>query len=329
MSGWSKIVGHTSAIERLVHLVACERLPHALLFAGEQGVGKYLTAKTLAASLLCEAKDDTPCGVCRSCRLVEEESHPDLVVVRAEKMNIKIGEIRAMQKELALSPYMARRRVCIIDDADKMASVAANSLLKTLEEPSGAVTFILVTSKRYQLLDTIRSRCMLVSFGALPYEELAHALALQGADEADAALAARLAGGRYALAESILSADGQSDREEAAKLFFAALTMAESDIWRVAAEWDAAERQDVLARMMSLRHFVRDAMVYAAGVPSEIINTDYMAQFARVSGVWTIRTLSMAMRELVQRERSIKNNGNIKLVIEAMLLRWRSLAQRR
>lgn len=328
MIAWQEIIGQEAVIARIRHLLDADRLPHALLFTGPESVGKYLTAKTLAGALLCKSSD-APCGVCQACRMVEEESHPDLVIVRAEKMNIKIEQIRAMQKELALSPYMADCRVCIIDDADKMAPVAANSLLKTLEEPVGRVVFILVTSKRYQMLDTIRSRCMLIAFGAISSASLAKALIARGAEEKEAHLAARLAGGRFALAEMILSADGQTDREEAIKLFFAVPTMAESDIWKIASQWDACERQDVLARMASIHQLVRDAMVFAAGFQEAIINTDCMTHFARTESAWTLRMLSLAMRELVKRERSVKNNGNIKLVIEAMLLKWRSLVQRR
>ncbi|MBQ1249746.1 MAG: DNA polymerase III subunit delta', partial [Selenomonadales bacterium] len=167
MISWSSIVGQEDAVSRLRRLVRGVRMPHALLFAGPESVGKYLTAKTLAAALLCES-DDAPCGTCQACRLAENESHPDLVIVRPDKQNIKIGEIRKMQKDLSLAPYMAQRRVCIIDEADKMRDEAANSILKTLEEPVGDVVFILITAKRYQLLDTIRSRCMLVEFGAVP-----------------------------------------------------------------------------------------------------------------------------------------------------------------
>ena len=114
MIGWSSIVGQEDAVGRLRKLCKGERMPHALLFAGPESVGKYLAAKTLAAALLCES-GDAPCGTCRSCRMVENESHPDLVVVRPDKQNIKIGEIRKMQKDLSLAPYMAERRVCIID----------------------------------------------------------------------------------------------------------------------------------------------------------------------------------------------------------------------
>ncbi len=328
MSGWDAIVGQTAVKERLRHLIKQGRLSHALLFAGPESVGKYLTAKTLAAALLCES-EDAPCGVCRACRLVAEESHPDLIVVRAEKMNIKIEQIRNMQKELSLSPYMADCRVCIIDEADKMAAVAANSLLKTLEEPVGNVIFILVTAKRYQLLDTIRSRCMLVEFSGLPYDELAGMLVRQGVGEKEARLASRLSGGCVSLAQSIATADGQTEREAAIELFFGVPEMTEPDVWRLAASWEACERAEVLSRMNSLRLLVRDAMMHRANLAEAIVNTDCLTRFDRIADVWTIRTLSMAMRELLRREQSVKNNGNIKLVIEAMLLRWRSLVQRR
>lgn len=328
MIGWDSIVGHETTIGRLKKLAAGERMVHALLFVGPESVGKYLTARTLAAALLCEG-EGAPCGTCRSCRLVEQESHPDLVIVRPDKQNIKIGEIRKMQKELSLAPYMARRRVCIIDEADKMRTEAANSILKTLEEPAGNVVFILVTAKRYQMLDTIRSRCMLVPFGIIEPTELARALSAQGADERAAGLAARLAGGRFAPAQAILAEDGRSSRQAAADLFFGALTMRESDIWKIAAAWDTCERDEILRRFASLRLLIRDAMVLSAGADEQLVNRDYAERFETIRTAWTQRMLSIAMRELVKREQSVKNNGNIKLVIEAMLLAWRSTAQRR
>ncbi|MBP3400455.1 MAG: DNA polymerase III subunit delta' [Selenomonadales bacterium] len=328
MIGWSSIVGQEDAVGRLRKLCKGERMPHALLFAGPESVGKYLAAKTLAAALLCES-GDAPCGTCRSCRMVENESHPDLVVVRPDKQNIKIGEIRKMQKDLSLAPYMAERRVCIIDEADKMRDEAANSILKTLEEPVGDVVFILITAKRYQLLDTIRSRCMLVQFGSVPWDTLASELVRRGANEKDAFLAARLAGGRFAPAEEILAEDGQSARQAAIDLFFRAVTMSEKDIWQTASAWDMCERDEVLRRLGSLKLLVRDAMVYAADLDEQIINSDCLERFAQAKNVWSQRTLSLFMRELVKREQSVKNNGNIKLVIEAMLLAWRSMIQRR
>ena len=328
MIGWSSIVGQEEVVGRLKRLVAGERMPHALLFAGAESVGKYLTAKTLAAALLCGA-DDAPCGTCQACRMVESESHPDLVIVKPDKQNIKIGEIRKMQKDLSLAPYMAERRVCIIDEADKMRDEAANSILKTLEEPVGDVVFILITSKRHQLLDTIRSRCMLVPFGTVPWDALTEELVRRGADKTAASLAARLAGGRFAPAEAILSDGGQSARRAAIDLFFSVPTMTEADIWRTASAWDACERDEVLGRLDHLRLLVRDAMVYASDLDQEIINCDCLDRFGQTKTAWSQRTLSFFMRELVKRERSVKNNGNIKLVIEAMLLAWRSMIQRR
>lgn len=328
MIGWSSIVGQASVVARLKKLAASDRMPHALLMAGPESVGKYLSAKTLAAALLCE-KEDAPCGTCQACRMVEQQSHPDLVIVRPDKQNIKIEQIRRMQKELSLSPYMAHRRVCIIDDADKMRDEAANSLLKTLEEPTGDVIFILVTSKRYQLLDTIRSRCMLVQFGAIDRDELARALMAHTASEEEAKIAARLAGGRFAPALAILADDGRSARRAAIELFFAVPTMKEADIWKTAEAWDACERGEILVRLLYLKLLVRDAMVMTADLREQIVNHDCLAHFEKVRTAWSQRTLSLAMRELVKRERSILNNGNIKLVIEAMLLEWRSLVQRR
>ena len=134
-------------------------------------------------------------------------------------------------------------------------------------------------------------------------------------------------GQAYPMAAAFLVLDWA--RQAAIDLFFRAATMSEKDIWQTASEWDMCERDEVLRRLGSLKLLVRDAMVYAADLDEQIINSDCLERFAQAKNVWSQRTLSLFMRELVKREQSVKNNGNIKLVIEAMLLAWRSMIQRR
>ena len=127
-------------------------------------------------------------------------SHPDYLEVLPERTGkntavIRIDAIRSMQVEASRYPILAKQRVVLIDDADCMNEAAENSLLKTLEEPEGAVTFLLITGARSSLLDTIVSRCMPLSFGTVPEDAMVEVLAGRGLATAEARELASLADG--------------------------------------------------------------------------------------------------------------------------------------
>ena len=141
------------------------RVPHALLLRGAGGRGKAMFARRLAARLLC-GSDAAPCGECASCRLCAAGSHPDRIDVglAPDRREIVVDQIRTLIDSVGLTARFGRWKVVIIDPAGAMNRHAANTLLKTLEEPPGAAVFILVSSNHAQLLPTIRSRCQRIDF---------------------------------------------------------------------------------------------------------------------------------------------------------------------
>jgi DNA polymerase III subunit delta' len=189
------------------------RFPHAFLFAGPEGIGKRLFARTLAQALLCERQDGDaldPCGRCPGCIQAKAGTHPDLIeVVRPQdKHELPIRVIRDLCIDLGLKPARGPRKVAIIDDADDLNEEAANAFLKTLEEPpSGSVLILIGTSAELQL-DTIVSRCRVVQFDLLPPADLSALLLEQGvtADPAEADRLALLGEGSVARARGL--ADG-------------------------------------------------------------------------------------------------------------------------
>jgi DNA polymerase III subunit delta' len=152
------------------------RLPHALLLHGAAGLGKLSLAHWLAQALLCEARDGElePCGSCASCRLYRAGTHPDLMLVAPEedKQQISVEQIRAANERLGMTSSRSGYRIAIVDPAHQMTIAAANSLLKTLEEPGANSLLILVTSNVSALLPTIRSRCQQLGF-ATPAADVA------------------------------------------------------------------------------------------------------------------------------------------------------------
>ena len=150
---------------RIERSIRSGRVPHALLLRGASGNGKAMFAGRLAAVLLCRSKEST-CGECESCRLCAAGSHPDWIDVKLEpdRREIVVDQIRALIHSVGLTARFGRYKVVIVESAELMNRHAANTLLKTLEEPPGATVFVLVSSNSAQLLPTIRSRCQTIDF---------------------------------------------------------------------------------------------------------------------------------------------------------------------
>ncbi len=138
-------------------------LPHALLFTGENGCGNEAFIEALAQSLLCltPASDGSACGHCRSCQVFAAQAHPDFVRVglQEERQAILIEQIRDLNHFLGLSRSYSPLRVAVVAPAERMNVNAANSLLKSLEEPAANTHILLLTDHPGSLLPTIRSRC--------------------------------------------------------------------------------------------------------------------------------------------------------------------------
>jgi DNA polymerase III subunit delta' len=161
---FNSVVGHDRQKQMLAALVDKDKLPHALLFAGPDGVGKRVLAVELIKNLFCE--QGRACGSCRPCRALTAGHHPDFTILSRET-SIKIDELRAIRKDVYEPPYEAPVRAIVIDNADLMTREAGNALLKTLEEPPPSNVFILVSSREQEIPLTVRSRCMRIGFGPL------------------------------------------------------------------------------------------------------------------------------------------------------------------
>ena len=191
-----------------------QRLAHALLFQGPSGTGKKHFAHALAQALLCRRTDDAggACGRCESCSLVHAGTHPDLHVLAPTPpptstssnpvLSIKIDALREMYRALSETSQFGGYRVAVIEDADKMPVQAANSLLKTLEEPGSETLLILVSSRPHRLPVTIRSRCQSVRFQVPDTATAMEWLGKSGVNDGGTAL--RLAHGAPLLARDYL-----------------------------------------------------------------------------------------------------------------------------
>ena len=209
--GFSEFLGNEKIVAALRGALRASRVPHALLFTGPRGVGKYTLARMFAQAANCERLADDFCGECAPCRQISQladpqrlidqglaergesadaatvertplilQGHPDVWALVPDPVRLKspvarpmlrIGQLRAVQRAAYFQP-MGRRRVFILDGAETMRADVSNVFLKILEEPPGSATLILTAPSPFALLPTIVSRCMQFHFAPLPVAEV-------------------------------------------------------------------------------------------------------------------------------------------------------------
>jgi len=227
---WNDLRGHADQIEMLRRSIGRGRLAHAYLFAGPAGTGKATFARIFAQCLFCERFPDSAldaCGTCAACRQMNAGSHPDFFLIGCpEGRNeipvaafIGVDDRRGRDgliHDLSLRPMSASRRIAILDDANRMNEEGANAMLKTLEEPPPDSLLVLVADNLDAVLPTIRSRCQLVRFAALPAADVADLLLLTGVTENrdEAAAAAAMSEGSVQTATQLLNPELRSLRQK-------------------------------------------------------------------------------------------------------------------
>lgn len=209
------IFAQDPAVSMLRAASAAGRLPHALLFAGPEGVGKGTTAEALSALFLCDSPGpDDACGTCTGCTLLAAGTHPDFH--RVYRQLARVAKSEAVARDISVdvirtylmvpasrSTQLGGGKVFLVEEADAMNIAAQNALLKTLEEPQGRTLIVLLASQPGALLPTIRSRCQPVYFAPIPDEVVAREVLARGiptpTDE-QARDAARLGAGSLGIA---------------------------------------------------------------------------------------------------------------------------------
>jgi DNA polymerase-3 subunit delta' len=268
-----------------------DRLTHAVLFTGPVGIGLEHFSRCLTASLLCEnAEGDThACEDCRSCHLIKGESHPDLFIIEPEEpgKQIKVDEIRKLIDSIHLKSQYGRYKIAVISPADAMNRNAANSLLKTLEEPPEHSLFILLSHRPNLLPITIRSRCQHMRFNPACDDETLRWVNenLQSGENAEDLL--KMAGGAPLAIEEMLESNVIEYQRNILDDLFALKGMQEDPI-KVAEKWKTYETSRVLLWLTQLF--------------ADMVRIKALAQPVRISDSVTIGRLQELIKQLELRE---------------------------
>ncbi|WP_298820189.1 DNA polymerase III subunit delta' [Chloroflexus sp.] len=329
--------GHEWAIAQLRSNIRANRVAHAYLFTGPPGIGKSLLALRMAQALTCERQTGDPCLQCRTCRRVERGNHPDVRVAgmetqaaaakadeAARQKELKIATIREWQRDLALRPYEAARRVLILRDAERLSEEAANAMLKTLEEPPEFATLLLVAHSN-ELLPTIVSRCRVLRLRPLSREQVAAALRARGATPERAVELAAWSGGRVGWAITMLADEtAQAARREQ---LAALIALREQDLsaglqWaeQRAKEYRAGEQETVLAWLELWQSWWRDVVYVAAGCDEAVTNVDRRAELAALARQVKPAEALAFWQQIVMTGQQLRENVNPQLALEHLVL---------
>jgi len=323
---WSNVIGQDRVKQILINAILNEKVAHAYLFYGPEGVGKDAMAIEFAKALNCERKKGEACDECKTCKGISEFSHPNVKLVfklplgknetkddsPLEKLDeseikiiqeqvklksqnpyhkitipransIKINSIREIKMEISHSTFIPGWRVVIVSEADAMTEQAANTFLKTLEEPTPKTVIILTTSNKDRLLPTITSRCQLVRFSYLSDDEIAKALVDRyGLSEARARLVARLANGSFGKAIELLDVTVEDKRirpiDFLATIASGKIVKLLIEIEKIVTDYERSEIENFLQVILT---WFRDALMVKVGMVDKVININMLERLKK------------------------------------------------
>ena len=168
---FDKILGNDKIKFELINSIKSGKYSHSYLFLGISGIGKKMIAREFAKMILCEGEEKY-CGKCKSCIEFDSGNNPDFLEIEPDGNNVKIEQIREMQRKIVEQPIISKQKVYIIDDSDSMTREAQNCLLKTLEEPPEFATIILIGANESSFLSTIKSRCTIIKFNPIQDDQI-------------------------------------------------------------------------------------------------------------------------------------------------------------
>jgi DNA polymerase III delta' subunit len=316
------VLGNSQTIKILKKSLQRNRIPNSLLFFGPEGVGKRDVAMVLAKAMNCLKNKDDACEVCASCRAIENGNFPDVMVISPEKNVLKIEQMRAMKQTAYLKPMVGRKRIFVIDQAEKMNEESANSVLKILEEPPAFTHIILITHNPYLILPTIKSRCQDLSFSQISKQDIEKVLVERGQDEEKARIISLLVRGNLKQAMNLDWDEVQPLREKAWQLFNVVLRGKGASSF--VKDYAFRRRESIEAEFVQvleiLSSFCRDLLLIKSSEKKNLLmNPDYENGLRDVE---TRISLGQALEFLVKIDSALyalERNVNVNLLVSSTL----------
>jgi DNA polymerase-3 subunit delta' len=333
-TGFDAIVGQQFPITLLKRLILRGTLPHAMLFTGDDGVGKRSTATALAMACNCrtltsalggQPRPDAvnACGKCAPCRKILGGHHPDVVRIGPISSVIRIDQIRSLLKTLALRPNEADQRVVILSDAQAMNPEAGNALLKMLEEPPDRTLLVLTARQASDLLPTIVSRCRHIRFFPLREADIKQLLTTTDKiDDHTAGTVAALCGGSYNRARKWVDPRWLRRRDWIIDAIGRLNDIGETQIrpWLAFSEMLAKKKEYIEESLEIVTMWLRDLLVVGCDA-APVLNRDRLDGLFERSRNIRPACLLKQIDAVDDALAALRSNTNTRLTLDAMVLK--------
>jgi len=321
------IIGQERAIKILTKSLKKNKVSSSYIFVGSEGTGKKLTAIEFAKALNCLDlnKNIEACENCQSCNEINKQCSPDLIIIEPTKNSIKIEQIREMRKEIGLKPFKNKKKIYIIDKAEKMTLEASNCLLKTIEEPPYYAIIILICSRIDPILPTIVSRCQIINFGlitSIKIKELSLSK-IKNIEKEKVEIISKLAQGSIGKAFKLSTDKEYFIRRETLLNYLSTIVPGKySNDFFEKVEKIVFEIDKIEEILEIIKLWYRDILIIKkTGQQKYIVNCDKLEMLGKKSQVYSQKMLIDILNYLELAEEYLTKNVNKRLILERLYIK--------
>lgn len=323
---WDQLQGYQPTVMKmLANSIEKNRVAHAYLFEGMRGTGKKDISLLFAKSLFClnKAGGYKPCGECSNCKRITSRNHPDVHIVEPDGQSIKKWQIQSLQEEFAKTGMESNKKLYIIEHSDRMTANAANSLLKFLEEPGKETVALLLTEQIHRMLDTILSRCQILSFKPLPPHVIAAQLMDEGVPRNMAALIAHVTNSTEEALEMSRNDWFAQSRAIVIQLYEVLASRKNQGLFLIADKWmpHFKEKEQLDLGLDLLLLIYKDLLNIQIGRGTEAIYMDKIDSLKQSALKTSQKRVSMQMGQILEAKGRLNTNMNPHLLMEQLVLK--------
>ena len=322
MGGFGEILGNEQVKQHFQKAIETGRISHCIILSGEEGIGKRMAADAFAQTLLCENREGMePCGKCHSCQQFAGGNHPDVLYPSHEKpATFGVDDVReGIVKDILIKPYASKWKVYIVDEAQKLTAAAQNALLKTIEEPPAYGIILLLTTNASGLLETIRSRSVVLSMKPVTREDFEKKLRAEGVEEEKLEQLYRFTQGNIGKALKLSSSEDFSELVDLMmRLLRGAGNMSFAELLECIA---LLERHKLSVKdcFDLMRLWYRDVLVYkATRDPNLLVFSQELVDVSRVAQVSSYGGIEQVIEAIDKASVRLDANVNFPLTMELL-----------
>jgi len=322
------IIGNDRIKRILRKTLQKKKIPNSLLFSGPEGVGKKDMALVMAKAMNCRQKKDDACEECASCRAINRRNFPDVMELSPIRDVIRIDQMRILKQTAYFRPMVAKKRVFIVEDAEKMTDEASNSLLKILEEPPHFSHIILITQNPYMIIPTIKSRCQVLTFSRVSRENIEKVLTEKGYEEEKAKIISLLVRGNLKQAINLEWEEIQARRRQTWQFFLSLIKEENTSLFLKNFSSTRAVAKEELSKVLEiLSSFCRDLiLIKEKGDVHLLLNPDYEEEIKQTEKLLSLELSMNFLTKIEYALYALGKNLNINLLVSSIfssLVEWR------